>query len=54
MPKNISYSELVNEVEANKLNTRYDVVSYCIGRYGIIDKKIFELINKLYADGFVK
>ena len=48
------YAELVNTAEEIPNATRYNMVSYCIGRWGKIDITLYDLINKLYADGFVK
>lgn len=53
MAEKISYSELVNIVEENKLKTRYDVIAYFIGYYETFGKEDFELINKLYDDMFI-
>ena len=47
------YAQLVKAVEESKLESRYDVVCYCVGFYGEVNPDLLDLINKLYADGFI-
>ena len=52
------YSFMVNQIEAytkrNGVPSRWEALSYFVGYYGNIDDEKFELINKLYSDGFLK
>ena len=47
------YAEMINLVERSNIKTRYDMVAYCIGYYGEVNPEIFDLINRLYNDGFI-
>lgn len=48
------YAILVEKVEkAPYTFNRYEMVSYCVGRFGQVDETILDCINQLYADGFI-
>ena len=49
----MKYHELVNFVEAHKLETRFDVVSFLIGYKDSVDENDWHNIIKLFQDGLV-
>lgn len=53
--KQMTYSELVNHVEANKdmLKTKWDVTCWLIGYNGVVTTGDWDNIRRLYLDGFV-
>lgn len=55
--KPIIYAEWINSLEGlwkrGQLNTRLDMVNWCIEEYGYVDSLLMDLIEKLYADNFI-
>ena len=51
-------AEIINELESfwrlNLLNTRFDVLGFCVGFYGSVNESILEAVVMLYCDGFIK
>ena len=54
----IIYADMVNKLEprwkSGRLCTRLEMVEWCIEQYGYVNSILFRLIEKLYADGFIK
>ena len=48
---------LINELEVywkrDLVNTRWEVLQYCIGRFENVNEIIVDAINRLYFDGFI-
>lgn len=48
------YAILVEQCEKVSYRyTRYEMVSYCIGRFEQVDETTWDCINQLHADGFI-
>lgn len=48
------YAFLVNEAEHYKWYDELEAIAFCIGYFGKVDSRLFDLIRKLRADGFIK
>lgn len=46
----MSYEEIVQQIKKLKLESRWEILSYCIGYLGVIDKNTYDLINKAYYE----
>ena len=44
---------IISNLEYGLRLTRYELVAYCIGRYGFVDDDLFEKINKLYVEKYI-
>lgn len=38
----------------DQINTRFDVVNYCVGRFEQIDERIIDAVNALYCENYIK
>lgn len=47
-------NELEREWKKGLINTRWELVNYCIGRYGAVTESVALAINDLYFDAFIK
>lgn len=51
-------AELTDELrvywERGEINTRFKVISFCMGFYGYCDEKIYNAIIQLYNKGIIK
>ena len=58
MEKQELYAFMVNQIETLQksvgIMSRYEVTTYFIGYFKVIDEEKFDLINKLYQDGIIK
>ena len=55
----IIYADWINTLEKDFwkkgfINTRLDMVNWCIAKYGYVSTLFMRLIERLYADGFIK
>lgn len=55
----IIYADWINTLETTFwkngfINTRIEMVNWCIAKYGYVNSLLIRLIDRLYADGFIK
>lgn len=53
MDRKLTYKELVEHVKKLGLKDKFNVVSYLIGLYGVVDVEDWETIIKLSNDGYI-
>jgi|GEM_PF-6939331 len=53
MTRDEKYARLIQAVEECNLETKYDVVAWSVGYFGMVDNETFELIERLYLDMFI-
>ena len=54
MTKKVTYSDIINFIEQNKLTNRFNVVSFCIGYYGVFTTEMWEFTQRAYTDSFIE
>lgn len=47
-------TELQEFWSLGQINTRFEVMSYCVGRLDIIDEYVVDAINALYCEQYIK
>ena len=51
----VTYEEIVNFLETYKsLDTKFSLVSFCIGYYGVFTEEMWQHTQRAYADGYFK
>lgn len=52
--RSILIAELQNFWSLGQINTRFEVVNYCVGRFEVIDEHIIDAVNALYCERYIK
>lgn len=52
--RSILITELQYFWSVGQINTRFDVVNYCVGRFEQIDENIIDAVNALYCEKYIK
>lgn len=50
----LTYDNLLAKVKEYHLQCRFDIVSFCMGYCGKLDKSHYDMIQKMYIDGIIK
>lgn len=50
----LSYQDLVEAVYKYHFETRFDVITYCMGFYGEITQETYDMVQKLYHNKHIE
>lgn len=51
--RSILIAELQYFWSVGQINTRFEVVNYCVGRFDKIDENIIDAVNALYCEKYI-
>ena len=52
--RSILIAELQYFWSVGQINTRFDVINYCVGRFETIDETIIDAVNALYCENYIQ
>lgn len=52
--RSILIAELQYFWSVGQINTRFDVINYCVGRFEQIDERIIDAVNALYCEKYIQ
>lgn len=51
--RSILIAELRDLWSIGQINTRFEVIRYCVGRFETIDESIIDAVNALYCEKYI-